>query len=154
MWTRALHRKYIAVCKNCVLFFPETPVLHWFQWNFSVGNFRGQRPGTTVLRMLLRLTAVSLETLASPVLGLIFLNISLNVTQFCFFHNYIHNRLRHNSVTPAFSVPSLKPAGACFFMILVCVVDQIFCTFTLKQGKLTNLKHKSQRMIPCRNRHM
>ena len=41
------------------LFFPETPVLHWFQWNFSAGNFRGQRPGTSALRMLLRLTAVS-----------------------------------------------------------------------------------------------
>ena len=41
------------------LFFPETPVLHWFQWNISAGNFRGQRPGTSALRMLLRLTAVS-----------------------------------------------------------------------------------------------
>ena len=35
-----------------------TPVLQWFQLNFGARNFRGRRPGTSVLRMLLRLTAV------------------------------------------------------------------------------------------------
>ena len=75
------------------------------------------------------------------------LSLLFSVTQFCFFYNYIHNRLTYNNVTPAFSVPSLKPAGAWLFRILVRIVDQIFCTFTLKQGKLSNFKHNSQRMI-------
>ena len=40
-------------------FFPVTPVLQWFQLNFGAGNFRGRRPGTSALRMLVRLTAVN-----------------------------------------------------------------------------------------------
>ena len=39
--------------------FRATPVLQWFQLNFGAGNFRGRRPGTIALRMLLRLTAVN-----------------------------------------------------------------------------------------------
>ena len=39
-------------------FFPLTPILVWYQLNFSAGNIRGRRPGTSALRMLLRLTAV------------------------------------------------------------------------------------------------
>ena len=39
-------------------FSPVTPVLQWFQLNLGARNFRGRRPGTSVLRMLLRLTAV------------------------------------------------------------------------------------------------
>ena len=39
-------------------FFPATPILIWYQLNFGAGNFRGRRPGTSALRMLLRLTAV------------------------------------------------------------------------------------------------
>ena len=31
----------------------------WFHLNFGAGNFRGRRPGTSALRMLLRLTAVN-----------------------------------------------------------------------------------------------
>ena len=34
------------------------PVLKWFHLNFGAGNFRSRRPGTSALRMLLRLTAV------------------------------------------------------------------------------------------------
>ena len=41
-------------------FSPVTPVLQWFKLNFGAGNFRGRRPGTSALRMLLRLTAVKL----------------------------------------------------------------------------------------------
>ena len=40
------------------IFFRVTPVLQWFQLNFGAGNFCGRRPGTSALRMLLRLTAV------------------------------------------------------------------------------------------------
>ena len=36
-----------------------TPILIWYQLNFGAGNFRGRRPGTSALRMLLRLAAVS-----------------------------------------------------------------------------------------------
>ena len=35
-----------------------TPVLQWFHLNFVAGNFRGRRPGTSALRILMRLTAV------------------------------------------------------------------------------------------------
>ena len=42
-------------------FFRVTPVLQWFQLKFGAGNFRGRRPGTSALRMLLRLTAVNNE---------------------------------------------------------------------------------------------
>ena len=35
-----------------------TRVLQWFHLNFGAGNFRGRRPGTSALRMLLRLTAI------------------------------------------------------------------------------------------------
>ena len=37
---------------------PVTPLLQWFKLNVGAGNFRGQRPGTSALHMLLRLTAV------------------------------------------------------------------------------------------------
>ena len=40
-------------------FFLVTPVLQWFQLNFGAGNFRGRRPGTSALGMLLHLTAVN-----------------------------------------------------------------------------------------------
>ena len=40
------------------IFFRVTSVLQWFEWNFGAENFRGRRPGTSALRMLLRLTAV------------------------------------------------------------------------------------------------
>ena len=39
-------------------FIPVTPILIWYQLNFGAGNFRGRRPGTSALSMLLRLTAV------------------------------------------------------------------------------------------------
>ena len=42
-----------------------TPVLQWFHLNFGAGNFRGRRPGTSALRMLLRLTAV--KSVSRPV---------------------------------------------------------------------------------------
>ena len=42
-------------------FIPVTPILIWYQLNFGAGNFRGRRPGTSALRMLLRLTAVCLK---------------------------------------------------------------------------------------------
>ena len=42
-------------------FFPVTLVLQWFQLNFGAGNFRGRRLGWSALRMLRRLTAVSLR---------------------------------------------------------------------------------------------
>ena len=53
--TSLLFSKLITVVQ---FFFRVTPVLQWFQLNFGAGNFRGRRPGTSVLRMLLRLTAV------------------------------------------------------------------------------------------------
>ena len=53
--TSLLFSKLITVVQ---FFFRVTPVLQWFQLNFGAGNFRGRRPGTSALRMLLRLTAV------------------------------------------------------------------------------------------------
>ena len=53
--TSLLFSKFITVVQ---FFFRVTPVLQWFQLNFGAGNFRGRRPGTSALRMLLRLTAV------------------------------------------------------------------------------------------------
>ena len=44
---------------------PLTPVMQWFKLNFGAGNFRGRRPGTSALRMLLRLTAVKARVAAS-----------------------------------------------------------------------------------------
>ena len=44
-----------------LIFFRVTPVLQWFQLNFGAGNFRGRRPGTSALRILLRLAAVNIE---------------------------------------------------------------------------------------------
>ena len=55
--TSLLFSKFITVVQ---FFFRVTPVLQWFQLNFGAGNFRGRRPGTSALRMLLRLTAVNL----------------------------------------------------------------------------------------------
>ena len=52
--TSLLFSKFITVVQ---FFFRVTPVLQWFQLNFGAGNFRGRRPGTSALRMLLRLTA-------------------------------------------------------------------------------------------------
>ena len=37
-----------------------SPVLQWLQLNFGAGNFRARRPGTSALRMLLRLTVAKL----------------------------------------------------------------------------------------------
>ena len=45
-------------CRS-IFFFRVTPVLQWFQLNFGAGNFRGRRPGTSALRMPMRLTAVN-----------------------------------------------------------------------------------------------
>ena len=50
--TSLLFSKFITVVQ---FFFRVTPVLQWFQLNFGAGNFRGRRPGTSALRMLLRL---------------------------------------------------------------------------------------------------
>ena len=36
-----------------------TPALQWFHLNFGAGHFSDRRPGTSTLRMLLRLTAVN-----------------------------------------------------------------------------------------------
>ena len=52
----SLHFSKINHCRS--IFFPVTPVLQWFQLNFGARIFRGRRSGTSVLRMLLRLTAV------------------------------------------------------------------------------------------------
>ena len=43
---------------NRPLDYTVIPVLQRFQLNFGAGNFRGRRPSTSALRMLLRLTAV------------------------------------------------------------------------------------------------
>lgn len=115
-----------------------------------------------------------LERLASPILGLILLKNVLKSSLFCLlkgnivsrlikktiyslfllftgthfsFDNYIHNRLSYYSITSALSVPGLKPTGTCLFRILVSIVDQILCYFTLKQGKFAQFKHKSQRVV-------
>ena len=52
--------KLITVIQS---FFRVTTVLQWFQW-----NFRGRWPGTSALRMLLRLTAVK-SAVNGPVSG-------------------------------------------------------------------------------------
>ena len=55
--SRSLHSSKLNTVVQ--FFFRMTPVLQWFHLNLGAGNFRGRRPGTSALRMLLRLTAVN-----------------------------------------------------------------------------------------------
>ena len=57
IFSTSLHfSKLITVVQ---FFFPWHRFHNGFQLNFGAGNFRGRRPGSSALRMLMRLTAVS-----------------------------------------------------------------------------------------------